>query len=483
VSAFRSLGRDLIVYGIMGGVSRSVNLLLLPILTRQFTPDEYGIIDLIATGTSLLALFMALSLENSVARLWFESAHGNRQKQLISSIIAFILCFGAILFSVIWLQADRIASLLFGDSLFENYIVLGALAALLMALSVIPQIILRMERKIMQYNALGILQAGSYVAIALLLIYPFQMGLQGVFVATVLASGLSLGVGLCMVKSYIGCNFSLSRLSSALRFSIPMFPAVAMTWVNSQADRFILLALLGIGAVGVFGVAAKIALIVGLVVSVFQQAWTPLAIAQINDESGRNEFYRRALNYYAGSMAMIALVLVAFSKEVLSLLAPVEYQAAYVVIPWLIGARILQGSGNITNLGMLISKRTFGNSVAAWIGAATNVAIGLLLIPHVGIWGAAIGSFIAGLIFTSLLCRFTMRLSNVHFDLLKVFGILLCYVITCIAFIVTYEFVIDQDQSLIARTLILCISICIISFLSIDASALRALRFVFNSND
>jgi hypothetical protein len=116
VSAFRSLGRDLIVYGIMGGVSRSVNLLLLPILTRQFTPDEYGIIDLIATGTSLLALFMALSLENSVARLWFESAHGNRQKQLISSIIAFILCFGAILFSVIWLQADRIASLLFGDS-------------------------------------------------------------------------------------------------------------------------------------------------------------------------------------------------------------------------------------------------------------------------------------------------------------------------------------------------------------------------------
>lgn len=476
MSSFRSLGRDLIAYGIMGGVSRSVNLLLLPILTRKFSPDEYGMIDIVATTTSLLALLMALTLESAVARLWFESVREYKQGQLVSSIIAFVLLFGALLFAVVWAQSDRIASLLLGNPLFGTYVVLGALAALLTALSGIPQIVLRMERKIAHYSALTIIQTVSYVAIALLLIFQFKTGLQGVFVATVLASGLTLGVGLFLVSAHLSFNLSLSSLISSLRFSIPMFPAVAMTWVNSQADRIILLALLGLGVVGIFGAAAKVALIIGLVVSVFQQAWTPLAISHINNESGDYGFYRRALNYYAVTMTTIALVLAAFSKELLALLVPEEYQGAYVVIPWLIGARILQGSGSITNLGMLISKRTFGNSIAAWIGAAANITLGLLLIPHIGIWGSAIGSFLAGFIFTSLLCRFSMRVADVRFDLQIVLGILMCYIGASGAFIVICEFVHNPVQSLLARAFVLVIAICSIFCLGIDASALNAIR-------
>lgn len=478
VSAFRALGRDLILYGIMGGVSRSVNLLLLPILTRHFSPEEYGIIDLIATSTSLLALFMALALENAVARLWFDNDQDDKREKLVSSIIAFILCLGITITAIVWYQAERIASLLLGNPLFGDYFVLGAIAAFLTALSVIPQIILRMERRIVRYNILGILQAATYAVIALILIFNFHMGLKGVFVAVVIASGLSLAVGFFFVSTYIGFNFSLASLIQALHFSIPMFPAVAVTWVNRQADRIIILTLLGVGMVGIYGVGAKIALIIGLITSVFQQAWTPLAIAQINNVSERNDFYRRALNYYAGSMAVVALMLVAFSKEVLGLLAPAEYQTAYIVVPWLVGAHILHGSGNFTNLGMLISKNTFGNSIAASIGAISNVAIGLILIPYYGIWGAAIGSFVAGLIFTSLLCRYSMRICDVRFDLLKLFGILLCYVVACVAFNLTYEIIGGQAQSLILRTLLLITAIGIILSLSLDASAFRTIRSI-----
>jgi len=257
-----------------------------------------------------------------------------------------------------------------------------------------------------------------------------------------------------------------------------MFPAVVVTWANNQVDRMILLAFLGVSVVGIFGAAARIAMLIGLLVTIFQQAWTPIAIENIDNESGRNEFYRRALNYYAGAMAAIALVLVAFSKEVLALLVPTEYLAGYVVIPWLIGAQILHGSGGITNLGMLISKRTFGNSIAAWTGVAVNLGLGLLLIPQVGIWGAALGSFFAELVFTSLLWRFSVQVTDIQFDRQRLLGVLGCYVVTCGLVIVTYEFVANPVQSLITRSLLLGIALCVIIYLTMDAFLLRGFTTV-----
>lgn len=457
----------------MGGISRSVNLLILPILTRHFSPDEYGTIDIVATTTSLMMLFMALTLESAVARQWFESISENREGQLISSILAFILLFGGGIFCVVYCLSSSIAGLLLGNALLGQYIVLGTLAALFAALSGIPQIVLRMQRKILHYSLLTIMQTVSYVAIALLFIFKFSTGLQGVFMATVFANGLGLVVGLLLVANHLSCQFSLPMLKSSLRFSIPLFPSVVMTWANSQADRIILLTLMGLGVVGIFGAAAKVALIIGLLVSMFQQAWTPLAISHINDEYSGFEFYRRALNYYAITMATIALAFAAFSKELLALLVPAQYQGAYVVIPWLVGARILQGSGSITNLGMLISKRTFGNSIASWTGFAVNIALGLLLIPRIGIWGSAIGSFVAGLIFTTLLCRFSMRVAKVKFDTVSALTILGSYIVSSAIFIAVSELISNPVQSLLIRFFVLLISIGYVFYLGADVALIK----------
>jgi O-antigen/teichoic acid export membrane protein len=464
VRPFRSLGKDLIAYGIMGGVTRSLNLLLLPILTRLFSPDDYGIIDIIATLTSLLSLFMTLNLPSALARLWFESTKENRQEQLVSSVISFVVLAGSGIFVVIWYQSRWIAGILLDNPLLSAYIVLGALAALLTALCSIAEVILRMERKIARYNILNIVETVSYVALALLLVLRLETGLSGVFVARVIAVGLKLALGFFWVSGHAKFLFSFSDLKSAVSYSLPMFPAVVVTWINNQADRLLLLVFLGLGAVGVFSAAAKIVLIVGLLVSIFRQAWDPLAMELIDsDEARRNEFYRRVLNYYAGAMAAIALVFVAFSREILALVTSTEYQSGYVIIPWLIGAQIFHGSSSITNLGMLVSKRTFGNSIAAWTGAVVNIGLGVLLIPVFEIWGAAIGSFLAELIFTGMLWRFSARAASIQFDTWTIFWILIGYLITSSTVIAVYEFVENPVQSFVFRFLLLCLIIsCIV---------------------
>ena len=60
--SFRGLGRDMAVYGAMDAVSRATGLILLPLLTRAFSVDEYGAIDVLTLLTVLMSALGRLAL-------------------------------------------------------------------------------------------------------------------------------------------------------------------------------------------------------------------------------------------------------------------------------------------------------------------------------------------------------------------------------------------------------------------------------------
>ena len=55
---FVRLGKDVIAYGVMGGISSLIGVILLPIFTRVFETDEYGILEIVVTLTTLTAIFI-----------------------------------------------------------------------------------------------------------------------------------------------------------------------------------------------------------------------------------------------------------------------------------------------------------------------------------------------------------------------------------------------------------------------------------------
>ena len=212
-----------------------------------------------------------------------------------------------------------------------------------------------MQRKIYSYNIVNIVQTVLYVGVTLLLIYPLNFGLTGVFLGLAISHIVSLIIGVLLTKEFLTFNVSWSYLKPSLHYSLPMFPSVFVTWLNNQADRFLLLFFLGLGAVGIFGASAKIVSIITLLVTIFRQSWSPLSIDALDkEESERNEFYSKGLNYYMLIMFSIAIVIVLLSKPLLNLLVPDEYHAGYIIIPWLLGAKILHGAASFTNLGTVI---------------------------------------------------------------------------------------------------------------------------------
>jgi len=467
---FIELGKDMFTYGLMAGISQVTSLLLLPILTRVFSVDEYGTIDFIATITSVVSIFARLSLPTALVRYFYEYDTASERNSLITTLITFVVLVSFVFLGLGGVLSDFLAGALLDNSTYGPFIFLGLLTAMFQAIASVPMMALRMERHIIKYNLANILYSVSYVGIALYLVLQLSLGLQGVFLASAIAGFLQLFFSLIWVRRHLTSKLSASKLWRAVKYGIGVVPSVLVTWINSQTDRIILFTYLGLSGVGIFGAASKLALAIKLPTSIFQQAWSPHAMSVLH-LSDRGNFYRRAMNYFAGAFACLGLILTAASPELLSILVPEEYYQGIAVVPWVIGATILHASGSLTSLGVQVSEKSYAASIAAWIGAGLNILFALILIGSFGIQGAAIGMFLAELAFTGTLWYFTYRYSEVRFQYKNLLVVLTTYILASNLFIHLSSWVNTPLHSIALRLVLLAIAIAIIAPRTIDEKA------------
>ena len=66
----RQLLNDSVIYGLGGAFSKSIALLTLPILTRIFSPKDFGEIEMLSVIGSLLAAGLNLGLDSAQSKFF-----------------------------------------------------------------------------------------------------------------------------------------------------------------------------------------------------------------------------------------------------------------------------------------------------------------------------------------------------------------------------------------------------------------------------
>jgi len=472
----KALCKDIFLYGLMEGLAKSMSFLLLPVFTRVFSPPEYGIIEIMVILINIFTATAALALPMSVARHFhaYESAEDVRNHVLTALLTT--AAFSALLMFTCVIWAQQIAALLTSDPANGNYVILCAGAGSFTALAGIPLMVLRMERRIITFNLLSLVYSVLYAGTALLFVFVFERSLLGVFQALLLASAAQFALSIPSTLKHMKGSFSWHHFKESISFSLPLMPTNSLTWLSQQIDRLVLLAYLGSAAVGIFGAAAKLSVIITVGTMVFRKAWIPFALKLVNDPGEeRIDFYRVALNYYASIFAILGLGMTALSPELLSILVPAAYQQGFIVVPWIIGSGILQGSAALTQIGTLLEKRTYANLIASVIGTIINLGVALALIPIFGLPGAAIGAFISQLIFSGILWKLSSIYSNVRFDKGIVFIILITYIFSAASMLGLAILIEDQVLSLMLRLGLLLLVSILLGVRSLDRESLSKL--------
>lgn len=390
-SALRALGSDSAVYGLSAAIGQLLPMLVLtPLYGHLFSPGEFGMVALANSLLSLLALCLVFGLDNSAHRWFWMSTDPDDHRRTVGSWLQFFLAVSLLAALATWACLDAIVARL---SLSRELV---AAIALLLPLKVLPQVYFnwfRMQRRMAPVFWLNTATAVLTVLLTLYALLVRHRGAAGVFEAQVAASLLLSLFALAGIRDMLSPRvFSPARLRAMLGYALPLLPAGLLFWLMNLADRWYLNARFDLAQVGVYQMAATLALLMGVPVTAFQQAWGPYAFSMSKRED--------APAVYAGLMlrlitlfSAIALLATLFAPELLHLVAGSAYApAAGWVLP-LVFAQVFVVLYYVAAIGCNLAMKNQPILVALAAGAAVKVACTLLFAEWLGVQGVAWATF------------------------------------------------------------------------------------------
>jgi O-antigen/teichoic acid export membrane protein len=157
---------------------------------------------------------------------------------------------------------------------------------------------------------------------------------------------------------------------------------------------------LGLDEVGIYGIAYRISSIVGLAMAGIQSALTPLIYNHYKDSDTPRQL-ADIFRMFILSALIIFMALSLFSPEIIRLMTTPDYYSADGIVMIMVPAVILSQM-YIFAPGIDISKKTYLVFIINFSGALLNIMLNFMLIPSLGIKGAALAKVVGyGCIFCS----------------------------------------------------------------------------------
>jgi O-antigen/teichoic acid export membrane protein len=430
--SLRSLARASALYTV-GNVAPKIGaFLLLPIYVRFLTQEDYGALALLTSLAGILAVVYHLGLDSAVMRLHFDTG-GRAQARLYSTATLFSLAIGAVMTVVLAVALGPFFDRLFAGTPFIPLGALALLVALVGSLGYVPSTLFRAAGRPGRFLAvnLGAFLLSSIVAV--ILVVAFDLGAAGVLTGQLIGGTAVLVVTLVVVDRLGPWTVDRAQLREGLRIGLPLLPHGISAWALRLADRWLIALLIGLPAiearaqVGVYAVGYQLGFVVSIIVTSFNSAWSPYFF-RIGDRPSGPRFYTEMTTLVMAGLLALAVAVSTLAPEIVAVIARPGYEAAADVLPLVAFASVLQGLYVMFVTVVFLTKRTGRLATVTIASAVLNVALNVILIPRLGIMGAAwatVGSyaFFAAATFVFARRMYPMQISWLRLGLMTVLAV------------------------------------------------------------
>lgn len=389
---FERLGKDTLYYGLSTFFVRGIQIILIPVYSRMLGAAEYGIVETVAIAGALVNLTVALEISQGMARYIADAPDQSARRRYASTALAFsLLAYGLFILIIISIS-DFLSAWLLGERASTQTLLAacGALAA--SGIFVLLQDLLRWELRPRAYLTAGIAYSLGSAAFGIFMVVFLDSGVIGVFWGQLAGATLGLMVSAFGSKELLGREFDLPGLRQMLRYSTPLVLSGIAVFVSLFADRIIVRELLGLDALGIYGIAARFASVISILTVGLQAALSPLIFRNWRKPEAP-AVLARVCRYYCAGMVPLIGGLALFSGEIMELMTGPEFHDGRIVLP-LLSLAAMFSTLYIFAPGLFLGMRT-GHVAALNIGGAfVNFMLALWLVPGYGIVGAAIASVV-----------------------------------------------------------------------------------------
>ncbi|WP_307284787.1 polysaccharide biosynthesis C-terminal domain-containing protein [Bacillus sp. SORGH_AS_0510] len=412
------IGRDTIIYIPVFLTPALVNIILLMVFTRYFSPKEYGTYTIVVNTTIILSSLLTQWIILSIQRFRPEYSHKgtiNEFNRHLNHLLLY-LSLGFVLLSI-----PMYLFLPFSLQPYQEYywpsVLLITSSIYFMVLSGIYQVDLQSKK----YRNLNVIQS----LLKLLIIIGMVNYLHLAPVAFVWGSLLAQLLVTTPMLRYVHTNrmFKPKKTSKdsfrkfvkkLWTYGFPLIGWYIGTTVMNLTDRFMIEYFRSSHEVGIYSANFTIAVqAIALICNPLFFAVQPRMMNEIQQNKDK-EYIEQKISHYTQLFIMISLPFgVYFSiyrKEVSSLLLGEQFTSGAIIIPILIFGFFAWNIGLYGQLVYQITKKTKEMFYFVTVAAIVNFALNLYFIPQWGYVGAAISTTIGFFLYSSLLYFFSFRL-------------------------------------------------------------------------
>lgn len=404
----KTLFKDTALYGMSSIVGRFLNYLLVPLYTAKIAASSggYGVITNVYAYTALLLVILTFGMETTFFR--FVNKEGANPMRTYSTVLIMVGSV-ALLFVALVLAFINPVSSFMGYSAHEEYVAVMAACVAIDAFQCIPFAYLRYKHRPWKFVALKMLFIVLNITLNIVYfvvlpamysnfsthgfaasVYDPNVGVGYVFRLNLFCTAI---ITFFFWKELTGFRWVFDKIlfRKMLSYSWPILLLGITGILNQTADK-ILFPIVSPGAeghvqLGIYGAAAKIAMIMAMITQAFRYAYEPFVFGSAK-EKGSRDTYAKAMKYFIIFTLLAYLVVVGY-LDVLKYIIGRDYWEGLKVVPVVMAAEIMMGVYfNLSFWYKLIDKTIYG----AWfsgVGCVVLVLINVLLIPKYGYMACA----------------------------------------------------------------------------------------------
>ena len=393
----KRLGADTAIYGVSTIVGRFLTYILTPIYANVLPSSDVGVVATVFSYIAFLNVLFGYGMESAYLKYRSTLEIGSEKQNFSVPFISLTISSLALAAMMIW-QGSALTRLTGDPATFSHLVTYTAVIVGLDTITVIPFAHLRLAGRAKQFAAIRLASIIVNVVCNLLFLIRYRSGIDGIFYSNIISSALTLAMLVPTILSNVTFTWHRALYRELLRFGIPYVPAGLAAMMIQVIDRPILLALTNKSTVGIYQANYRLGIFMMLIVSMFDFAWRPFFLTHAKDPEAK-PLFARVLTYFILVMVAVLLLLSFFLEDIVKIpvfwghsILPPEYWHGLAIVPVVLLGYMFLGVSNNLVAGIYIEKKTNYLPVNTFIGAVINVAVNFLLIPVMGIMGAALAT-------------------------------------------------------------------------------------------
>lgn len=393
MSSYKKLASNSFLFFLANFGSKILSFVMVPYYTYALTTAEYGTVDVLVSTVSLLAPLVTFGM-GDIVTLYLVRKEYSEEKVFTNSFLTLLL--GNIVIYILYPLITSIETL-------KNYVMFFFLLLLVQSFYSVLQSYARGIGKVVSFAVSGILYTVILVALNLLFLTYFKMGIKGYLLSMIIAY-----FACCLYLFTKVDVFRLLRFSAIdkvytknlLKLSLPLLPTSILWWLMNVCDKYTILFYLSASANGLYTVAHKLPTILSTIYSVFQQAWQ-LTTMEMKTKEERSEMYSNLFEILSCLLIVATAGLIMCSKFFVVMFCETTYESAWVIIPMLLFSAIFNSLSGFFGSNYIPMGNTVAVLKISVIGTIINFVLNIVLVPLFGLQGAAFATC-AGFIYMTI---------------------------------------------------------------------------------